>query len=90
MCFYLFLFILKTDAPLVQSIVTVEAICVSDGVAECLCETGEIVNMSAELLQQALEEDGLVMPDIEMATATGPIDLQLVSKGSEVVSVIKL
>ncbi|XP_052212546.1 uncharacterized protein LOC127831607 [Dreissena polymorpha] len=80
----------KTEAPLVQSIVTVEAIGVSDGVAECFCNNGEIVNMPAELLQQALEEDGLVMPDIEMATATAPIDLQLVSKGSEVVSVIKL
>ncbi|XP_052236049.1 uncharacterized protein LOC127847850 [Dreissena polymorpha] len=80
----------KTDATLVQSIVSVEAIGVSDGVAECLCETGEIINMPAELLQQALEEDGLLMPDIEIASATGPINLQLVSKSSEVVSVITL
>ncbi|KAH3721395.1 hypothetical protein DPMN_064318 [Dreissena polymorpha] len=77
------------EAPLVQSIVSVEAIGVSDGVAECLCETREIINMPAQLLQQALEEDGLLMPDIEMATTTGPINLQVLSKGSDV-SVIKL
>jgi hypothetical protein len=68
----------------------VEAIGVSDGVAECLCQTGEIINMPAELLKQALEEDGILMPYVEMATADGPIDLQVVCKGSEVVTVIKL
>ena len=46
--------------------------------------------MSAELLLQALEEDGHVMPDIEMATATGPILMQVATKRFEVVSVIRL
>ncbi|XP_053383780.1 uncharacterized protein LOC128549990 [Mercenaria mercenaria] len=80
--------VVPCEAPTEKRLCHVEAIGCEGGEAELFLWDGSSVKVPAELLQQALSQDGESV-DIEMATVKGPIKLSVTSKGREVTSITK-
>lgn len=73
----------KTEAPLLRVTKTVVGICIQEGTAELLCETEEVLTVSAEVLQQAFPD----VNDLETITEYGPKILIFETKGSDVIRI---